>query len=159
LKTTDMVAIMKEVIQLYEHSYPRIDFYFDTPESPVCVLGDAAQLKRVFVNIYTNAIAAVKNVENPRISLHVYQAVGMVKVSLKDEGSGIPLGLHGKVLEPYFSTKEEGSGLGLAIVQQIVRDHDGRVWLERNKPRGTVVYLEFPGVADSALEEEGHATV
>jgi two-component system nitrogen regulation sensor histidine kinase NtrY len=45
---------------------------------------------------------------------------------------------------PYFSTKAAGMGLGLSIVQQIVTDHGGTIWVEDNQPRGSRFVLELP---------------
>lgn len=146
LEKLDLSALVQEVLLLYKHSYLDIDFSIRMPHNLVEIEGDGAQLRRVFMNIYMNAIAAVSDVGAPRISLQIEDLKGTVRLCLTDNGIGIPHGLHGKVLEPYFSTKEEGSGLGLAIVQQIVRDHGGKVWLEQNSPCGTVVYLELPGM-------------
>ncbi len=55
-----------------------------------------------------------------------------------------PLGIEPGFFEPYFSTKDSGMGLGLAIVNNIVADHNGYVKIADNQPRGTVITIELP---------------
>ena len=63
---------------------------------------------------------------------------------MADNGCGIPAGYKIKMFEPYFSTKRMGTGLGLAIVNSIIADHNGRITVADNHPRGTIVAFELP---------------
>jgi two-component system, NtrC family, nitrogen regulation sensor histidine kinase NtrY len=67
-----------------------------------------------------------------------------VRVSVLDNGSGIPETERDRVFEPYYSTKEHGTGLGLAIVKRIVEDHNGFIRALANEPRGTKLIIELP---------------
>ena len=68
----------------------------------------------------------------------------MVRISVADDGPGIPAADRDRLFEPYFSRKEGGTGLGLAIVSAIASDHGGTVRVRDNEPRGTVFEIEFP---------------
>lgn len=72
---------------------------------------------------------------------------GMIRISVIDEGVGIPARDLDRIFDPYFSTKEAGVGLGLAITQRIVQDHQGRVEVSSLEGRGTEfrVYLPLEG--------------
>lgn len=138
--------ILVEVAKLFSVSYP--DMIIDgkelrlTPSFPL----DKEQIKRAFVNIFTNAVAAFEEGRQGeiKISSRYLKQLQTVRVEISDNGCGIPKQMHDRVLEPYFSTKDEGTGLGLAIVNQIVSDHGGYLRLGFNRPKGTVVIIELP---------------
>jgi two-component system NtrC family sensor kinase len=75
-----------------------------------------------------------------------------VCIEIQDTGCGIPRGLQLKVFEPFFSTKAEGegTGLGLSVLYGIVRRHGGRVELESEEGRGTLVRMRLPRRPDPA---------
>ena len=75
--------------------------------------------------------------------------VGMLSVTIQDSGQGIPQENLGKIFDPFFSTKERGTGLGLALVQQIVVEHGGRVDVASGAGEGTTFSLTFPALAAS----------
>ena len=63
-----------------------------------------------------------------------------------DTGSGISDELTDQIFLPFFTTKDinEGTGLGLAVVYGIVQRHQGRIWLESHKEKGTTFFIELP---------------
>lgn len=144
--SADIAEIVKEVIRLYDSSYPDIRFTFESnqllPEIPL----DKEQMNRVFVNLFTNSIAALEEGRPAVISvtLQYLQDVSTVRIEVADNGVGVPKALRERVLEPYFSTKDEGTGLGLAIVHKIITDHRGYLRLAENIPHGTKVIIELP---------------
>ena len=71
-------------------------------------------------------------------------AAGVVRVSVADNGPGLPAGDRSKLFMPYYSTKGRGSGLGLAIVRRIVAEHGGSIEAGDNAPRGTRFTIELP---------------
>ena len=75
---------------------------------------------------------------------------GRYRSPLHDTGSGIPPELMERICEPFFSThQEEGMrGLGLAIVQDIVKMHGGRIAIESRSHEGTKIVLTFPAAEE-----------
>ncbi len=73
-------------------------------------------------------------------------ATGSIKITIHDNGSGIPLDIQNKVFEPFFSTRPvgKGTGLGLAIVRNWVEEAEGKVTLESSRAKGTTFTLLFP---------------
>ena len=67
-----------------------------------------------------------------------------VVIEVADPGRGVPDIDKEKLFLPYFSTKGRGTGLGLAIVHRIVNDHDGRISVHDNYPKGTRFEIELP---------------
>lgn len=140
-------AVLKEAVTLFEMSYPNISFATseiatDLPEVHI----DKEQINRVFMNIVSNAIAAVEKVSEPKIEISArpIESAKVIRIEISDNGSGIDPKFRKQVLEPYFSTKEEGTGLGLSIVQQIVSEHGGYLRIMDNDKQGTIVVVELP---------------
>jgi signal transduction histidine kinase len=65
-----------------------------------------------------------------------------------DTGSGIDEDFHGRVFNPYFTTKEAGTGLGLPIVERIIFDHKGQIWFETEAGVGTTFFIDLPMEAE-----------
>ena len=107
---------------------------------------DRDQLKRVFVNLIDNAVAAVQGESSPVIVIKTEynKQHQVVKISFCDNGMGIPPRDRIRVFVPYFSTKEKGTGLGLPIVKSIIEDHGGIIRALDNNGKGTRMYIEIP---------------
>ncbi len=94
---------------------------------------DAEDLRRVLTNLVENAVKYTQPGGHIRVTAQV-EGKG-VRVSVIDNGPGIPEEIINRVFDPYFTTRREGSGLGLAIVKNIVMLHGGTVEVE-NVPGG-----------------------
>jgi signal transduction histidine kinase len=66
------------------------------------------------------------------------------RLSVQDTGKGIAAGERDKVFTPYFTTKDTGTGLGLPIVERIVNDHGGTIWINSAEGAGTTFFIDFP---------------
>ena len=69
---------------------------------------------------------------------------GKVLVSVKDNGSGIPVDVQKNIFDLYFTTKTSGGGIGLAISRKIVEAHEGRLYFETKPRLGTTFIMELP---------------
>ena len=69
---------------------------------------------------------------------------GVARITIADNGPGIPPADRDKLFMPYYSTKRRGSGLGLAIVRRIIAEHGGNIEVADNVPAGTVFTIELP---------------
>ncbi len=142
----DINEIIMNAVNLYAMSYPKIKINLDELGGLPQFLLDTDQMNRVFVNIFSNAVAALDNVERGTIDVRssLLRELNTVRIEVADNGCGIPSHLRDRVLEPYFSTKDGGTGLGLAIVNQIISDHGGYLRVEDNVPSGTRIVIELP---------------
>jgi len=111
------------------------------PSSPF-VRSDPEQLKQVILNLTINAAQAMPG--PGEIELAVSAADGNVKISVKDQGSGIPEEDLDKIFDPFFTTKENGTGLGLSVAHQIVTQHGGTIVAQRNPYRGMTFSVVLP---------------
>jgi nitrogen fixation/metabolism regulation signal transduction histidine kinase len=121
---------------------------------------DTEQIKRVLVNLIDNAVEALgsdgkeggngssakSDSKERSITLEssYLPATDSVRLTVADTGHGISRRDRDKLFLPKFSTRKRGTGLGLAIVSHIIADHQGRVWVEDNQPRGARFIIELP---------------
>ncbi|HEC68280.1 MAG TPA: response regulator, partial [Candidatus Desulfofervidus auxilii] len=78
-----------------------------------------------------------------------------VKISIVDQGIGIPKEHLPKIFEPYFTTKQKGSGLGLAIVYSIIKKHDGYIEVETELGVGTTFKVYLPASLKNVFMRKG----
>lgn len=117
---------------------------------------DLSQIEQVIVNIVVNArdaITADGRIVISATNVQVRDAERLhlptgdyVRLSIADNGAGIPTSMIGKVFEPFFSTKErsKGTGLGLSVVQGIVKQSGGYIFVESEVGAGTVFNIYLP---------------
>jgi len=138
--------ILGEVSSVYASlsSAVRIDTH-EVPEAIVLEV-DKNQMKRVFANLFTNAIQAMPNggVISVRADVVRKAHAAYCRIAVSDTGSGVPEEDRERIFDPYFTTKKDGTGLGLAIVQHIVFDHKGNVWAESNGSSGSTFFIDIP---------------
>jgi len=128
---------------------------------------DEAQLVQVFTNLLINAqqsmphggVVAVR-AENvfeltgkSQYTLRV-EAGSYVRVSVTDQGIGIPKEHLPRIFDPYFSTKQRGTGLGLATTYSIIKNHGGLIGVDSQLGRGTTMEVHFPASAGSSERDE-----
>jgi len=116
------------------------------------VLADSEQIKRALVNLIDNAAEALGEVEGERrilVETREDAERETVELLVADTGPGIPAPDRERIFGPYFSTRKRGTGLGLPIVSHIVAEHQGRVRVEANLPRGARFVIELPTAAVS----------
>jgi two-component system, NtrC family, sensor kinase len=120
-----------------------------------------SQLNQVFMNLLSNAIDALKQSDNPdkniTITTGVFLSNGVkfIKVTVLDNGPGIPESVKDQIFNPFFTTKPvgKGTGLGLAISYKIVVDgHGGSIKVSQPRTGGTKFSVEIP---ISNTKEEG----
>ena len=111
------------------------------------VLGDEVLLRQVFGNLVRNAADACEGVGvTPDIRIHGWVDVPhhSCRVSVEDNGPGIPQAARERIFQPFFTTRSQGTGLGLAIVQKIVVLHNGRVTVTDARGGGASIQISIP---------------
>ena len=138
-----LLALLKRAGKL-----KRINLVVDKSDEEVVVHADKDEVHQIALNLVTNAIDALGDgAGGDRGTIEIlmrYEGMfGVLQVT--DEGQGIPEDLRARVFEPFFTTKgSAGTGLGLPVVHDIVRSLKGRVTLDKNRERGTVVTVRIP---------------
>lgn len=138
--------VVEESLGLYRQAHPQIQFKYEAdPELPEFKF-DPDQLKRVIMNLVENSVAAVAKETQPRVEIvtRYDREIKTMRLTIADNGEGIPAAERGRIFEPYYSTKEGGTGLGLAIVKRIIEDHNGFIRATANEPQGIKMVIELP---------------
>lgn len=143
LSEGDLAEEVRQFVEMYRTSNPGIRWGFHTGELPPAWF-DADQIRRALTNLFENAVAALGGEGSVEVGCGYDAAKGTVRITVADDGPGIPAEDKDRIFEPYFSRREGGTGLGLAIVSAIATDHGGTVRVWDNDPRGSVFELEFP---------------
>jgi C4-dicarboxylate-specific signal transduction histidine kinase len=114
------------------------DLSTDLPQ----VTGDRVQLQQVLMNLMTNGIEAMKNIDGTRrLMLRSLAEKEQVLLSVSDTGVGLPAQHANQIFDAFFTTKLDGTGMGLRISRSIVESHGGRLWAENNSARGASFYF------------------
>jgi len=125
------------------------------------ITADPNQVRRILVNLVENAADAVTDEEageeprarRPRVTIYVRRMRRSVKVTVKDNGPGIPEELRERVFEPFFTSKAGGSGLGLYLVREIALSSGGALTLSSAPGRGTSISVRWPRAQDVEAEK------
>jgi signal transduction histidine kinase len=112
------------------------------------VFADRALLQQVFLNLFANAIDAMRGITDRvrvlQIKSDFIQGNSGILVTVGDSGPGIDPKDRARILEPFFSTKATGTGIGLAICKSIVEAHGGHIRVSDNHPRGAIFHVALP---------------
>jgi two-component system nitrogen regulation sensor histidine kinase NtrY len=145
----DLNIALGEVIALFQQAHTGIHMRVRLePKMPIFEF-DRDQIKRVMINLFDNAIAALSanpqiKVKKIKIETHFNEQLQMAVIDVEDNGPGMTDEVKARVFEPYFSTKTEGTGLGLSIAKRIVNDHDGFIRVRSVPGEGTQFLIEIP---------------
>ncbi|MGE5419946.1 MAG: ATP-binding protein [Chloroflexota bacterium] len=113
-------------------------------EKKVVVFADREHLNGIFSNLIKNSIQSLPSDRQGIIEVTVEVKRDKAVVSIKDNGTGIPRELQGKLFTPNFTTKSSGTGLGLSIVKRYAENAGGHVWFESEPDRGATFFVELP---------------
>src|SRR6266478_748421 len=147
-ESVDVNEIIREMIVLLRsevtrHSISvRAELAADLPP----VMGDRVQLQQVMMNLITNSIDAMKDVDGPReLAIKSQRAEHeQVMVCVSDTGAGLPPQQADQIFSAFFTTKPHGTGMGLSISRSIVESHSGRLWAANNSSRGASFHIILP---------------
>ena len=142
--STSLNALINKSVALYDNNENlRIDLDLsgDLPELQI----DKDAVSRVIINLIKNSIEAKKEdgILNIKIKSRFKKDEGLVCFTMIDDGSGFPEDIIDQIFEPYITTKEKSGGLGLAIVQNIIEQHEGQIFASNVEPQGARITIEF----------------
>lgn len=161
--------VLDRVLQLAKNGFGKhLRYVTDYDPSLPPVLGNRDQLVQVFLNLAKNAAEAAPAKDGEIILETAYQqgvrfavpGIGSrvhlpLRVSVKDNGDGIPDDIKAYLFDPFVTSKPNGSGLGLALVAKIIGDHGGVIECD-SEPRRTEFRVMLPTAeGPAAAEEEG----
>jgi signal transduction histidine kinase/CheY-like chemotaxis protein len=133
------------------------------PENLWSIEADPGQIGQVFQNLMINAIQAMPTGGTVKVwaeNLDLRTESGLplsagkyIRISVRDQGMGIPAEHLPRIFDPYFTTKQKGSGLGLASAYAIVNKHHGHIAVESTPGVGTTFHIFLPAVDQQATPQ------
>ena len=152
----DVLAVVETSIAMVAHEIrcrARLKTTFDTAVPPV--MGNAARLGQVFLNLLLNAVQALAEDEGLQHEIRVVMRStnDSVIVEVHDTGVGVAPEIRGRIFEPFFTTKPigRGTGLGLAICHGIVAAHGGDISVDSEPGKGTCFRVQLPAMPGARL--------
>jgi signal transduction histidine kinase len=142
-------ALVKEVRSFLAHDAQRagVQIQLHLTVGEPRVYADEIQVEQVLVNLVRNGIDAVGAAQRPRPLIIITTAVvhaAAVRVSVRDNGPGLPPDTRDQLFHPFFTTKKNGLGMGLSISRSIITAHEGRMWAVSPPGDGTTVHFTLP---------------
>jgi signal transduction histidine kinase len=117
------------------------------------LVGDAEQLRRVFINVIGNALDAFAEAktQSPSLVIALGENLGGSEIwaRVKDNGPGMDTETQARIFKPFFTSKANGTGLGLAITRKLVDAHGGSIEVTSTPGQGSEFTLHFPKQAQS----------
>jgi NO-binding membrane sensor protein with MHYT domain/two-component sensor histidine kinase len=144
----DVNEVVREMIVLLRSEVARCSISVRTELAADLprVIGDRVQLQQVMMNLISNSIDAMKDVDGTReLAIKSRRAENeQLMVSVSDTGVGLPPQQADQIFDAFFTTKVHGTGMGLSISRSIVESHSGRLCAADNSPRGASFRLFLP---------------
>lgn len=111
------------------------------------VLADPLQIQQVLLYLLYNALDAMQALAPAQRSLILHTILkrrGKLKMTVSDNGTGLPPELLTQLFQPFFTTKDNGIGLDLSISRSIIEAHHGKIWATLNREQGLSVHFTLP---------------
>lgn len=136
---------IRVVLNIFQHELKK-DVQLDVNIEPqLCVIGFDIKLFQLWSNLIKNALDAMDDQEEKKISIHGYTLNGIVRVEFSNNGPQIPAENLQKIFRKFYSTKraKSGTGLGLSIVKNVVESHNAKIEVH-SIPDKTTFIISFP---------------
>lgn len=161
VETTDLNKVVDRSIRLVQHQLEMagVELQLDLADDLPMIPCDGAQIEQVVLALVINAIDAMPRGGNLWLRTRVSPSGDEIQIEIRDDGTGIPPEILPHVFEPFLTTKEggHGVGLGLAVSQNIMERHRGRIQVQSELGKGTSFTLTLP--LDASRVRTGGMTV
>lgn len=140
----DLLSTLGKVVSLVEGQFKinKIGLVINSTVKTAVIQADEGRLEHLFVNLLINALQF--SPQGTTVAVTVEQSDAHVKVSIQDEGKGIPPEDIARIFEPFVSTRKDGFGLGLYSCNAIAQDHEGEIECCSELGKGTRFTVLFP---------------
>ncbi|HTM65461.1 MAG TPA: ATP-binding protein [Flavipsychrobacter sp.] len=139
----DLNELLFNATELYLNN-TSLHVNFEHAAKELIVYADRSQLLRVVTNLLQNAVEAIPEDREGIITVSLTEEHDQAKITVADNGNGIPEDVQDKIFEPYFTTKGSGTGLGLAMTKRIIEFWKGKITFKTRANEGTKFFIELP---------------
>ncbi len=141
-EVSNLNQIVQNVVSLYTESVENIQIQANLTSDLLPLSLDSEQITQALGNLIKNAVEAMPDGGTLTVSTQSVSET-KIQIQIRDTGIGMSPETLAQIFEPYYTTKDTGTGLGMAIVQRIITDHDGEIFVESKERVGTTVSIEL----------------
>lgn len=139
--------VVYEAIETIRSLSPGHVLKINLPQEEIVVEIDSQKISQVIINVLTNAFKYAP--EQTTVTIDAIRLGDEIRISIEDEGRGIPEADIEKIFTRFYRVKSRGQtaqglGLGLYLSREIMEGHRGNIWAESEEGKGTVFFIEFP---------------
>jgi signal transduction histidine kinase len=151
-EATDLVQLVEDSLVLLERELQKYRVRLEKQLQDVpSIFAAGNQIQQVLLNLLTNARQAMPDGGTLLLKIAPDTATGMVELTVRDSGCGIPADKLPRIFEPFFTTKsgpdasgKGGTGLGLSACRSIIEAHSGRIQVKSTLGKGTAFIIKLP---------------
>jgi signal transduction histidine kinase len=145
-RDVDVARLVEDAVGTYRLQHGTEGTVVVDAPPPVVAFADPIHLRAAIVNLVRNAV--LYSDPDGVVTVHVTDEGGSVRVSVRDQGPGIPPAERGAIFDPFVRGRAagragDGSGLGLFITRRVVEAHGGRIWVDSDE-EGATFHMELP---------------
>jgi len=142
----DIVQCIENAMKLCQFDLKLIQVTLDTDDVLPDIMGNRQQIEQVLINLIKNAVDAMENDPSAALILTAKMDEKSVRITVADNGPGIPEDKLSSIWEAFYTTKtdEKGTGLGLSISKGIIEDYGGSIRVSNITPHGACFTIELP---------------
>ncbi|HEY5925994.1 MAG TPA: ATP-binding protein [Kofleriaceae bacterium] len=140
----DLGSLVAETVQVArgDQNFSDIEI-IAAVDDPLPIHADPAKLRQVVWNLVRNAADAAGG-GGKRVEVEARRDGAGARITVADNGPGIPEALLGRIFDPFVTTKQKGTGLGLATCHAIIAEHGGRIDVDSAPGKGTKMVVSLP---------------
>jgi len=145
MSTVRLMDLIEKVAQLMKNEIKKtkVDFQYHCSSEYLTIQADVEMIEQVLINLLKNAIEALAETQNPKLTLTGHYSDNAVKIEVTDNGPGIIREAREHIFVPFYTTKRTGSGIGLSLSRQIMQMHNGSLSVESEPDVKTVFTMKF----------------
>ncbi len=153
LRPEELNSIVGETLHIFTEACSGLDIRLlrEERKERIPVMVDPKQLKIAFDNLISNAIQSMEESgPNGTLTVTTRTTQKWAITEISDTGKGIDPKHKANIFDPFFTTKDNGTGLGLTIVNNIIKKHNGQIEVHNNKDAGVTFAVKLPNTEESS---------
>ena len=147
-EAVELGSVVREVMQLMAAECRNRGVIVTLPDGDALALADTVAVEQIVLNLASNALHALDDTPTPQLTWTLRAGGGRVRLSLRDNGPGLPPEVAPRIFEPFVTARPGGLGLGLSLCETLAQEMNGRLWHEKPADgSGAIFVLELPAAS------------